>query len=1804
MKNKIKYIVDIVDKKDISESSIIEALDLCLNIYSFSLTEPDSKKLARDEILLLIKDTNFNLLSKRYLIYIYFLKYTSDDSNWSLDDVILQSFFKNMHFIKSELILNQIYEVIITVLASDLGKISLLFDIWESIFLSESDNYMEFKSFTRMIFFICSKLFRETRFYPYLKNSNEQIIKIFYKIYKKKINFYSDTSLLTKIEYSQNLLFTLLIKYFELVDNTLKREFIDTITKLFEDPKYFRFFVFTLRIPNLVELIIDSGYSFENNKINEMLSRGITDGQQEVRKSTRFILEKIERYNNKFKLNSSSTEIYDSDNLNSFLCILDCYENFSIHLLKMNWEKFEHLMSNAQDSKRELWVKILIEMGLNHQNLNVQRLIAFNTINFCIKNDNFLPSWLNNELFFEIYLKYILSSLNNKISLQIEELFVKFIYVILKKNKEWIQKYLLFVTGTVLSFTPFRILIYPLIIGTPDEYDFSSTKKLCFKNKNNFLAHSTINCKLLSEINTELTRKYSFEYNIEFKESIIIQKEYFIELLDISVVIIKYIPVIMRQEVYFMWIRIILNYFDYNEFCKEDFTLKLIELLGIIPEYLYYGEIYHIIEYFIKNKNTHINLPVNPTKLFKRSNKWYLILQYGIGFGRLKKILGLKSNPIFILENDITFISSYYNSEEIEVIDSNIEKRIEYISSNIRLLFEGSEECKNIDIDLLWFHTHLFSIISEKNKGNILLNKLFDWCVEIILQIDSMFDKMNESVYCLISIIFVIKCLIHLQKYMNFASQETFIQVVNNLMIINGNIISKSILNNEIIQSWDGYRRNCYQYEIVDVNSINNDKYYVIYSSKLIIGNPDSYFPKNNEKKEVNRLIQLFPSSLRDFLLTFSKLKFMLIDVCLLKNNWRLTNSISEKNIISWKILSESSSQINYSQINGSIWEWQEYFFTIILIELDNFGTKDFYLWKLVEYSFIQISKNYSMFQKSVVSKYLNKVFELMKKCSEELVDSGIYNDFLIKKLNRILTDDYFISLFDKTDIFEDIINFYYHKILVNDGDIRFFIFPLINIIYLFIKGSCENLLVSLFKNIISNKESLFSGGEKRIMKVTNIVLELLLFEEEGVIDGYNLRFKKIVNDENLVINKIFELYKKCKIYEDYKSFIRHSTIIYLYNSIQFSNECYEKNHIFFVQIIIFLLTLKLDCSIPTSVKNESILNEVNINAQNSCDLNVLVKNEYSTSKISKKFPPLPNSTQHKLLINIWQSLCCLIDVIKLGTIEFNSYILEFYFKHVYYLYNPDIRQYIDLFGCNLVILFPSFSIKYLCQGLSNSINNQTQVTYSLLTISSYLIYYLREKEPFVYNEDIIQGINYRDEFFKHKGISWVKFEKKVLENYIMFFNIFLSYSTSNSCLLRNIVLFTLYLLYKDDYVSLLVNNFNEVNSFHNKPQSGSIHDIVSKALTTDKFESIIKLFEDSEHLINGMSLNKSFLINKMIVENSAGLRGIMKNMVGNRDTIKMLSNLSKVWKLWKPVKYCSLENIIPTNNIIEFTDQKVSQKFFNTCQAFDPILSALEKSNQENDCYIRELVAFQDKNNEFMLNSHLIFGDLRPSWSLYYLLKKIICKEMSKNYQDSPKMQEIKVEKTPILRNDYQLKFEPDVALQLLSGGSRPKRFDLIGKERTELIVIASLLDKIPNIAGLTRTCEVFRIKELLINTKKVLSDPIFKQISVTAEKWLPISELSPEGISEYIQIKRLEGYVIYGLEQTCSSIPLKGFEFPSKSILILGKEKEGIPSDIVSIVDHCIEIPQFGMIRSLNVHVSASIFIHEYTTQALKLK
>eukprot|EP00668_Euglena_longa_P030148 GGOE01037567.1.p1 GENE.GGOE01037567.1~~GGOE01037567.1.p1 ORF type:complete len:551 (+),score=178.13 GGOE01037567.1:128-1654(+) len=160
--------------------------------------------------------------------------------------------------------------------------------------------------------------------------------------------------------------------------------------------------------------------------------------------------------------------------------------------------------------------------------------------------------------------------------------------------------------------------------------------------------------------------------------------------------------------------------------------------------------------------------------------------------------------------------------------------------------------------------------------------------------------------------------------------------------------------------------------------------------------------------------------------------------------------------------------------------------------------------------------------------------------------------------------------------------------------------------------------------------------------------------------------------------------------------------------------------------------------------------------------------------------------------------------------------------------------------------------------------------------------------------------------------------------------------------------------------------------------------------------------------------------------------------------------------------------------------------------------------------------------------------------------------------------------------------------------------RSEADAQRRMPLKVVGSFIENPINLAALCRCSEVFQADCLLLPTKRVLTKPEFTGTSVSSELWVPLEELPPADVAAWLRQQREEGWRLVGVEQTARSIRLPEYPFRGlPTVLVMGAEKEGIPVDILQLLDDCVEIPQFGVIRSLNVHVSAAIVMYEFTQQ-----
>jgi tRNA guanosine-2'-O-methyltransferase len=153
-----------------------------------------------------------------------------------------------------------------------------------------------------------------------------------------------------------------------------------------------------------------------------------------------------------------------------------------------------------------------------------------------------------------------------------------------------------------------------------------------------------------------------------------------------------------------------------------------------------------------------------------------------------------------------------------------------------------------------------------------------------------------------------------------------------------------------------------------------------------------------------------------------------------------------------------------------------------------------------------------------------------------------------------------------------------------------------------------------------------------------------------------------------------------------------------------------------------------------------------------------------------------------------------------------------------------------------------------------------------------------------------------------------------------------------------------------------------------------------------------------------------------------------------------------------------------------------------------------------------------------------------------------------------------------------------------------------------TSLIVVGSLVDNAYNLGGLSRISEIFGAEAMYIQSpQSILGNKDFISVAVASQNHLPIHDLHSDNLSAFLTEKKMQGYTVVGVEQTDRSVILgsEQCKLPEKTLLVMGREKEGVPANVLGECDMLVEIPQRGVTRSMNVQTACGVVLFEYARQ-----
>lgn len=157
--------------------------------------------------------------------------------------------------------------------------------------------------------------------------------------------------------------------------------------------------------------------------------------------------------------------------------------------------------------------------------------------------------------------------------------------------------------------------------------------------------------------------------------------------------------------------------------------------------------------------------------------------------------------------------------------------------------------------------------------------------------------------------------------------------------------------------------------------------------------------------------------------------------------------------------------------------------------------------------------------------------------------------------------------------------------------------------------------------------------------------------------------------------------------------------------------------------------------------------------------------------------------------------------------------------------------------------------------------------------------------------------------------------------------------------------------------------------------------------------------------------------------------------------------------------------------------------------------------------------------------------------------------------------------------------------------------------QKRREVHLLLDNIRSVHNVGSIFRTAETLGISRIYcVGTTPTPHDrfgnkrPDFAKVSLGAEHTIPWEHVE-EGVSILNKLKK-NGAKIVALEQAPGSLDYKQISLASSSknkvVIILGNEVEGVSKEVLGLADVIAEIPVRGQKESLNVSVSAGIFLY----------
>lgn len=153
--------------------------------------------------------------------------------------------------------------------------------------------------------------------------------------------------------------------------------------------------------------------------------------------------------------------------------------------------------------------------------------------------------------------------------------------------------------------------------------------------------------------------------------------------------------------------------------------------------------------------------------------------------------------------------------------------------------------------------------------------------------------------------------------------------------------------------------------------------------------------------------------------------------------------------------------------------------------------------------------------------------------------------------------------------------------------------------------------------------------------------------------------------------------------------------------------------------------------------------------------------------------------------------------------------------------------------------------------------------------------------------------------------------------------------------------------------------------------------------------------------------------------------------------------------------------------------------------------------------------------------------------------------------------------------------------------------------KKNPITIILDNVLDTY-NIGSIFRLADAVAAEKVyLCGATETPPNTRIKKASINTWTWVDW-EYAPDTISLITKLKSLHSKLsIVAVEQDKKSVPFQTVKYTFPIAIVVGNETNGISKEVLKGVDTIIELPMFGINRSLNVMVTTGIILYDILRQ-----